>query len=140
MREILFRGKHIDTGKWIVGLLPFKNRIREFVKQYNDKGEYFHDNIIEHVCEPETIGQFTGLLDKSGTKIFEGDIVRWKKADLRNQMELTAFVEYSFSGFCVYYLHDDERIFMGSLEMVQDRGCEIIGNIHDNPELLRKDV
>jgi uncharacterized phage protein (TIGR01671 family) len=75
MREILFRGKRVDNGEWVEGLLwkkKYNNGKRIFISCFPDKD----DNEEVYVVCPETIGQLTGLTDKNGKRIFEGDIVK----------------------------------------------------------------
>lgn len=120
MREILFRGKTC-SGEWIYGLLARKSD-----KWYisNKAGMSLAYEVI-----PETIGQYTGLTDKNGTKIFEGDIVNFKT------------IAYTFKKCVVKY---DEQYARFACIDFNKAGSpmdisfvyEIIGNIHDNPELL----
>ena len=135
MREILFRGKRIDNGEWVEGhlcnigilgtthlaIVPYE------VSMYYDR--------IEGYCivDPATVGQYTGLTDKNGKMIFEGDIITsWKR-----RVFAVKFGQYL----------DDEELFSGNGWYVSGEhgtlsfderwgGHEVIGNIHDNPELL----
>lgn len=124
MREILFRGKRIDNGEWILGGYAKCNN-RHYILPDIDliRGEWVFKN-IEVI--PETVGQYTGLTDKNGKKIFEGDIVKNSR-----DVGLLYYKEKN-SAFTVkgweygYWLwHDKEDI-------------EVIGNIYDNPELLQE--
>ncbi len=119
MREILFRGKSRYTGKWYQGDLVTVAHKR-----------FIDDDIVKERVIPETVGQYTGLTDKNGTKIFEDDIVRLYLVDdiemgiikfndiMCRFMFFTKDGSYSFNNTCTF---------------------EVIGNIHDNPELLKGD-
>ena len=134
MREILFRGKRTDNGKWVYG---------NFVRGCDEKYAYIVEFGNRELCRnyvnvnPETVGQYTGLTDKNGTKIFEGDIVK--------------SCEYDDIYFVRYFNDDNYPAFdcvpdvplcecNGLAFLVNTEGCEIIGNVHDNPELLRGDT
>ena len=122
MREILFRGKN-DRGEWIEGFY-----VKDVIETYiYDK----HRNIRMQSVIPETIGQYAELTDKNVKKVFDGDI-------LKNEYE-----KNKYQYFKVYYcnithswLVENKYGMLGKLyNVIGD--IEIIGNIHDNPELLR---
>ena len=110
MREILFRGK-TKSGEWHFGFFIKRRGIANIFK-----------NGMLYEVELETIGQFTGLTDKNGVKIFEGDIL-----DYGVLYKKTTIV--TFDKGC--FMHDTNVLFIGCDAM------EIIGNIHENPELLK---
>ena len=113
MREILFRGKDEKTGKIIFGdLRHFNNEVRIVGKSG-----------YSHIVEPETIGQFTGLADKKGVKIFEGDIL------LFGDKSFAVEWKNDIVGFGYFYTFD-------RLLGCDGINCEVIGNIHENPEKL----
>ena len=120
MREILFRGQGEDKN-WYYGFY------REF-PQPHDKKNYFIDdsNGISYFVIPETVGQFTGLTDKNGTKIFENDIVLCWGGE-----------------YCQGYWEHDSNITVldaySIVEMSESENIEIIKDIHDNPNLLGGD-
>jgi uncharacterized phage protein (TIGR01671 family) len=121
MREILFRGKIIDNGEWVYGFyFHQKNTPIEGYFIIGSKG--FLERVI-----PETVGQFTGLTDKNGVKIFEGDIVTSKFWNPQNYKVIFQDGEFSFTT-------DDLQPYTNSIHYLND--FEVIGNIHDNPELL----
>lgn len=129
MRKIKFRGKSIDGKEWLYGNLVSSLDEKRFSILENDKGS-------NDICEvdPETIGQFTGLMDKNGNEIYEGDIVKWingmlyavKFWDGMFYASIEECNEGIFGGFPLHILIEYE-----------DWGCEIVGNIHDNTELLK---
>ena len=75
MREILFRGKRLDNGEWVYGGYHFEHGFGDpshYIVEYSTFGAFTVNNLIK--VEPETVGQFTGMLDKNGDKIFEGEV------------------------------------------------------------------
>ena len=132
MREILFRGKRIDNGKWVYGDLV-QSPAHCVVQIYEQ--DLCGDNFA---VDPSTIGQYTGLTDNNGKKIFEGDIIKIVQ-DYDYSDDYSISKVYSYNGiFCVDYHGDDfDSTALGFLkDYLPDGGFEVIGNIHDNPELL----
>lgn len=120
MREILFRGKRVDNGEWVYGNYAW---IDDSCKQYF----IFQNKPLEHEVIPETVGQYTGLTDRNGRKIFEGDILKLK--DYHHERIVYVFWGNIGSWFYGGDGYSDEYIFNSSEK-------EVIGNIHDNPEML----
>ena len=136
MREILFHGKRADSGEWVEGdLLQIK---------------YYNKPIIECKIMPqtpvssaypvlsETIGQFTGLTDKNGVRIFEGDICRFKRFNdvhvgkiIFNETTASFVMKYQ----SIVGAYGEKATHKMLLSVCDD--IEVIGNIHDDPELLR---
>lgn len=138
MREILFRGKRVDNGEWVYGdlLQPTKEKILN-IYEISDYNSLMGDR---HEVYPETVGQYTGLNDKNGKKIFEGDILQDKFGQIK-------IVDYSdewgaFRTCFVRALNEEGKIVatVGGASFVGTiwRKYEVIGNIHDNPELLEE--
>jgi uncharacterized phage protein (TIGR01671 family) len=134
MREILFRGKRVDNGEWVYGYYFSSERdiedgfvwrdIPQIQQRYGDHYQYF--DVI-----PETIGQYTGLTDKNGKKIFEGDIVEGFLS-LHPDRKIHQVV-YEDNGF---YYRDEDGVGWHPDHIT----CvEVIGNIFDNPELLESE-
>ncbi len=128
MREILFRGKRKDNGEWIVGhLLRYEDGRARIIESRTDIFCFADDPdttvVKTYEVAPETVGQFTGLTDKNGKKIFDGDIIE-------------AVCDNSF-GECikapVVVRMDDYELMW---DITHSYEYEVIGNIHDNPELL----
>ena len=124
MREILFRGKRVDNGEWIKGFYAENGHGSSNIQP---KCKFFG-----YLVKPETVGQFTGLTDKNGNKIFEGDIL---------ESDSERFVvdwDDEFSGF---YLTNVNPRYQGvaMFANVADDGY-IIGNVHDNPEMLNNET
>ena len=136
MREILFRGKRVDNGEWIEGYFV-KFEWREIPEIYTGWNCYTLTPEC-HGIEPSTVGQYTGLTDKNGKKIFEGDILKiYPDCDYCEDYSISTV--YSYNGvLCVDYRGDDfDSTALGFINDVNDDAdFEIIGNIYDNPELV----
>ena len=123
MREILFRGKRKVSGEWVQGFL-FVSRKGEYKIKWYDP---HYGSAKTSEVFPETVGQFTGLTDQNGTKIFEGDIV-----DILTENEEIGVVEWDDGGFIV----SADGFCVDFHTNINGTDLEVIGNIHDNPELL----
>lgn len=122
MREILFRGKPLGNylhGKFIYGSLGVIDTDLCAIYHCFE----FEDDEMQLV-DPETVGQYIDLTDKNGKKIFEGDIVKYKNSS-------PCKIAYIDSQFVMMW-----KNFYRNFEQVYDDEIEVIGNIHDNPELL----
>lgn len=132
MREILFRAKHIHAlpqnehldGTWVYGYLCYENYINTV-----DEDKYGGKFTSEILIDPETVCQYTGLIDRNGRKIFEGDIV---KHNISDTIGTVKWYCEDYAGWCVDDIHIGEQQFTD--EMWNE--CEVIGNIFDNPELI----
>ena len=126
-REILFRGKRMDNGEWVDGyLLKTQNGTYVMYSGQWDDDLFISPRNIIHSVNPDTVGQYTGLTDKHGKRIFEGDIVRISKTLFAVEWRGAEFVFGHIAGQPWSYPY-----FASHAE-----SCEIIGNIHDNPELI----
>ena len=134
MREILFRGKRTDNGEWFEGFYTCVADVHYILSGIFDSLINGIINTRGYKVIPETVSQFTGLTDKNGRKIFEGDIVVF--ADFFND-EIHRGVVYwcdlAFWFDCTE-TEGDEGIY--SLAYISANILEVIGNIYDNPELL----
>ena len=124
MREILFRGKHKADGKWCEGNLHIdKQGVAIITPDDTPLGCYGQ-------VDPDTVGQFTGLMDKHGKKIFEGDIVRVEVAKI-DWVAVCKFYGGAFGLVWNFCAAERWQAFTG----ICNAEYEIIGNVHDNPEL-----
>lgn len=129
MREILFRGKRKDNGEWIYGYYcVFNGMIHCIYTSYaeTDCGDIYPDY---YEVDPETVGQYTGHTDKNGVKIFEGDIVRYG-----DTIHEVVFEQRNGTAYFGLVYSESETLPFGHYQDL--RQIEVIGNIHDNPELL----
>lgn len=153
MREILYRAKVKDKNEligkgfpidengnlkseWVFGV-PIPHYPDLFLAWNEACNEYEEVTII-----PETVGQYTGLTDKNGTKIFEGDIVKGKSEYFGNgSLNQKAVVLYDRGQFLLSFgetLEECKQLNDFEVVGVWSGDVEVIGNIHDNPELLKE--
>ncbi len=128
MREIVFRGKCQKDGRWITGSLIIDGKDYHIAWMYPDKWAAFGTGDEEVMAE--TVGQYTGFMDKKGNKIYEGDIIlvtKYTKIFRRkkNYLYVVKF-DMDYAGYKV--LNKKNRKY----------DIEVIGNVHDNPELVDK--
>ena len=134
MREILFRGKQKYNGEWIIsGNVFFGGSLKYMYFPNPDNGPVENVFVCREVI-PETVGQYTGLTDKNGKKIFEGDVCR----NIKTGEVFSVKWHGTFAGFVWSRRKENSCLCdFGELFRCFDR-CEVIGNIHDNPELLKE--
>lgn len=136
MREILFRAKRTDNGEWVEGQYAY------ILNPLTESGEPIKHlicngtNIFNDEIDPETICQYTGKTDEQGKKIFEGDIVGF--IDLYSTE--SGYSESSCLGKVIWSkeeccFHVTNRLSAESWEVLDE--CMVVGNVFDNPELLK---
>ena len=128
MREILFRGKLTDDSKWVYGCLLDKiyGAVPAIMSEQSVDDAFNLEFEYNHVQE-KTVGQYTGMKDKNGKRIFEGDICKVGN--------LLYKVEFIYS--CWWFTILSSKVYCcPAFNSHCGEYCEIVGNIHDNPELL----
>ena len=139
MREIIFRGKRMDNGEWVYGSLfvGFKKCYicPEAIAMYNFDGALCLGGFIE--VDPSTVGQYTGLKDKNGKRIFEGDILGSRYDKLYPDDVAIEVVKWFRNG---WYIQQENNLPDALCEYGVLYYSEVIGNIHDNPELLNEEA
>ena len=133
MREILFRGKRTINGDWVYGDFVRGNErksLRDSIFVYDSETQSFNDYEIN----PSTLGQYTGLTDKNGKRIFDGDVAKVMQGKDKD----IAYVGFENGAFMLY--PKTGNIYERTLwsYWYNDWDVEVIGNITDNPELLEK--
>ena len=130
MRDILFRGKRKDNSNWVYGF-PFAVHVGlkiEGIETWD--GE-------RHLVGSETVGQYTGLVDKNGVKVYAGDIVRTKYGRL---CVVVWFTSQEYAGWDLKPVDDIDNIRRtkcpDSYDIYKKDNLKVVGNIHDNPEMM----
>ena len=124
MRDIIFRGKRLSNGEWVEGYF-----VNLWLMHYQKHQPIITDNnAVSYDVDPSTVGQYTGLTDKNGKKIFEGDIVAFTAYGF----DYVGTVEFDYGSFSVMCEHTSPFLD----QAVSKHGAYIIGNMHDNPDLL----
>ena len=138
MREILFRGKRLDTGEWVYWTGLGRFTVPQRGKLISGK-EGLTDWAYELLTDPNTVGQYTGVTDKNGKRIFEGDILSseivWDDDD-----EVTIEIDTVIWCRNGWYTQYEDCLPCPMDEKERLPVSEVIGNIHDNPELLEKEA
>lgn len=128
MYIILFRGRSANTGEWVEGYYVKHNRKHYIVRSANE-------NVVDWFAVlPETVGQYTGLTDKNGKRIFQGDIVRYYSSYSEQLCGEPGVVSYgAFNCSCCDGVYGWE---FGECDIRNHEDHIVIGNIHDNPDLI----
>ena len=128
MRKILFKGKRKDNGEWVEGFYFKRDEHNHYIGDGQVPAQFFYEVI------PETVGQFTGLTDKNGKQIFEGDIVEHHvQGDILVNRGVVNWDKENARW--AYQLNTMNPCFV----LYNPKAFDVISNIHDNPELLRSD-
>lgn len=126
-REILFRGKRVDNGEWIEG---FYHNVYTSQSHSSDRKvthHHIYTQDFDVIVDGDTVGQFTGLTDKNGKKIFEGDIVEYEFDEIGKQKAII-YWNFAYAGFLLNPLDN--------FQFTRTEDGRVVGNIYDNPELL----
>ena len=128
MREYLFRGKRKDNGEWVegCGIIATENWVS--ILTVIDDIDENSSEVNEIEVLPETVGQYTGFTDKNGDKIFDSDVV-----DILTENEEVGFVTYDEGCFSV----KADGFSVDFRNNINGNDLLVIGNIHDNPEILK---
>lgn len=158
MEKILFRGKRIENDEWVYGDLIQLSEIDDYWyilptgisgEMYEKQPYPFRENDV--MCEVAlakvkrtTVGRYIGLIDKNGNRIFKGDIIKVVTEDTHEER----FIEVDIGEFTddnsgdlyigAYLKYDNFTVSAGQLKEYSSNGVEVIDNIYDNPELLKK--
>lgn len=155
-REILFRGKSVETNEWVYGAYILEKYSNTPYICYFEYSSFLNIKQVEVI--PETVGEFTGMTDKNGTKIFEGDIVRTQPfydrpySTTRKEKQFLGIVEHHICTFKGNNVFPEQKYdSFWRVDIIEDTGkynhynwsrfwnCEVVGNKFDNPELLSKE-
>lgn len=132
MREIKFRAKRIDTGEWVYGDLLQDGDLSFIVGSLK---EFMDTPVNECLVNPETVGQFTGLNDRNGKEIYENDILRVYDRKIYFNI-IVSWSKEAVAFMACYCDKNQSPLSWFSNLLPNGYEIEVLGNIHDNPELL----
>jgi uncharacterized phage protein (TIGR01671 family) len=146
MRDSKFRGKRLDNGEWICGdLLQLGGNRRTFIFTDEDYISQFAEKAhrLQREVDPSTVGQYTGLRDKNGKEIWEGDIFKDDRGVARSVFRVPGGLAFEDDPVSFGYDHRSPAYPYTPIADPQvvswlAQCCEIIGNIHDDPKLLEQ--
>lgn len=138
MREILFRGKREDNGEWVEGYYVCVSGVKHYILTGNPVIAPNNITIECYGVIPETVGQYTGLKDKNGKRIFEHDVVRRFNSKGK---EIMRYIVKWCDDCCIFVLSycGDDMGYDTDFTVFSGTELEVIGNETDNPELLGGD-
>lgn len=139
-REILFRGKRTYNGRWIYGSLVIDSSGNTYIVWEYESCKGVKQSISSKTISviPSTVGQYTGLTDKNGVRIFEGDICKFKRfndvhvGEIVFNVPTASFIMWYQSIVGAYGEKATQKMLLSVCDDI-----EVIGNIHDNPEILK---
>lgn len=143
MRTIKFRGKRIDTGEWCEGYYATKGVDEETLKhficvpQFSAQGSLYEQMfyLMDYEVDLASVGQFTGLYDKNNKEIYENDIIELTEKMIDGNGKTKYVGKVLYEKGCFHFRMDKINLII--LGYVDKKQIKIIGNIHDNPELLK---
>ena len=134
-REIKFSGKRVDNGQWVYGFVVINKDGTAWIKSTDYNVNNNRIDVIPYQVLPETVGQYTGLKDKDGNEIYEGDVIG-------GYPHGSVYVQYNSDWGCFESRNIDAELNeLNGLFANDLKDCfnewSVIGNIHDNPELIK---
>lgn len=132
MRQIKFRGKSVDNGEWVYGSL---NTWQDGTCEISHSE--LNDEMIKSIVDPATIGQFTGLLDKNGKEIYEGDVCKRPSSNGTKEQMVIGSVVFNKGSFLFHRVNTNIRVSVDNI-IFHYAEMEVIGNLHDSPSLTNQ--
>lgn len=136
MRTIKFRGKTFDNGEWVYGsLIQRIGHLPTIVEEFASNGKLVYRQVA---VTKDSVGQFTGLHDKNGREIYEGDVVKMSTKEYGDELYRIGFENSHIGAFCLCTEDENSRFvsIFGRDYGYEPFYCEVIGNIHENKNLM----
>ena len=140
MREIQFRGKHTDNGEWVYGVPVIGITSGVFMvwiesEAKRGRGELSLKDVVRQAeVIPETVGQYTGLKDKNGEEIYEGDVV--SNGEFERCSNDVGIVRYDTKSGCLVINNNNGRTKRLTVKVIKNNRVKVLGNFYENPELM----